>query len=255
MSKKIALVTGASGGIGKEFVRSLLAEPLDEIWSIARNQEKLETLKQEFGDRVVVISADLANSQGIEIVAAKLQDESPEILFLINNAGVAKMGSYEEFSLAEIENTIALNCTALAALCNLCLPRMPSGSYILNISSASAFQPLPHLNLYGATKVFERNYSRALNREVKERGIMVTAVCPSWVDTELLMREVNGRLVRFHGLVAPETVVSQALCDAKKGKDMSVCTLYTKWIHVLTKVFPQSWCMNTWQHMMKRYDA
>lgn len=248
-------MTGASGGIGKEFVRALLAEPLDEIWAVARNAQKLEALKQDFGERIVVLSADLATEHGIGLIAEKIQRENPKIQYLINNAGVAKMGAYDEFSLPEIEGTISLNCTALVALCRLCIPFMPSGSHILNISSASAFQPLPYLNLYGATKAFERNYSRALNREVEEKGITVTAVCPSWVDTELLLREVNGRSIRFPGLVAPEKVVTQALRDAKRGRDMSVCTLYTKWLHVLTKIFPHGWCMNTWQHMLRKYDA
>ncbi|MDF2843428.1 MAG: short-chain dehydrogenase/reductase [Herbinix sp.] len=108
---------------------------------------------------------------------------------------------------------------------------MRQGSRILNISSASSFQPLPYLNLYSSTKAFERSYSRALNAELKGTGITATAVCPSWVDTDLLLKEMNGRKIKFPGIVSPDRVAVQALKDAKRGKDMSV---YTDWIFLMS---------------------
>lgn len=253
MEKRIAIVTGASGGIGKEFTKLMLKEAVDEIWAIARTQSKLTALKNELGDKIVTISKDLSNSAELLSIGKMLEEQKPVIAYLINNAGIAKMGSYKDFTAKEIETTININCCALVVLCNLCIPYMKSGSKILNISSASSFQPLPYLNLYAATKAFERNYSRALNVELKKTGITSTAVCPSWVDTDLLMKEYNGKKIKFPGIVSPERVAIKALNDAKSGKDISVCTFYVKYLHALAKFTPQKLIMNLWVIRIKKF--
>ena len=253
MQKKIAIVTGASGGIGKEFTKLLVLEEVDEVWAVARNQEKLIALKGELGDKIVIISKDLSQTEELISIGKMLEEEKPVIAFLINNAGVAKMGNYDDFAVKEIEDTIKINCSALTILCTLCIPYMKKESRILNISSAASFQPLPYLNLYAATKVFERAYSRALNIELKKKGISVTAVCPSWVDTDLLIKEVNGQKVKFPGIVSAEKVAKKALSDAKRGKDMSVCTLYVKYLHFLSKIYPQKLIMKVWVDKIKKY--
>lgn len=253
MGKKIGIVTGASGGIGKEFTKLLLKEEVDEIWAIARNKEKLTTLKQELGDKIVTISKDLSKTEEVLSIGKMLEEQKPVIAFLINNAGIARMGNYNDFSVEEIEDTIKINCSAFAILCTLCIPYMKRESRILNISSASSFQPLPYINLYAATKVFERYYSRALNMELKKTGISVTSVCPSWVDTDLLIKEMNGKKVKFPGVVSPEKVAIKALRDAKRGKDMSVCTLYVKYLHILAKILPQKLIMNMWVNNIEKY--
>ena len=130
---------------------------------------------------------------------------------------------------------------------------MGKGSRILNISSASAFQPNPYINLYAASKAFERSYSRALNVELKGTGITSVAVCPGWIDTEMLQKEINGKKVRFPGLVTTERVVGQAIKDAKRGKDMSVCSLYVKCQHVNVKLMPQKWVMKIWMAGIGKY--
>lgn len=130
---------------------------------------------------------------------------------------------------------------------------MQRGARIINVCSASAFQPVPYLNLYAATKAFERSYSRAMNAELKPLGISVTAVCPSWIDTDMLIREVNGKKVKFGGLVKPEKVAQKALKDANKGKDMSVCSFYVKCQHINVKLFPQKLTMKIWLNSIKKY--
>lgn len=115
-----------------------------------------------------------------------LKEQEPSVLWLVNNAGIARMAPVTEFSVSEIKRTIDLNCKAPVLLINICIPFMEKGARILNVSSAFAFQPVPYINLYASTKAFERSYSRALNAELKPSGITVTAVCPSWVDTENL---------------------------------------------------------------------
>ena len=203
-------------------MRELAKEALDEIWIIGRNEQRLLALKNEFGERIMPICKDLTKKEDV-------------------------------LSFSEIEQTIDLNCKAPAALINICIPFMERGAKILNISSASAFQPVPYINLYAATKAFERSYSRALNAELKPCGITVTAVCPSWVDTDMLVREINGKKVRFPGMTAPEKVVRKALKDAKRGRDMSICSLYVKCQHFYVKLLPQRLTMKIWLHGIKNY--
>lgn len=251
--KKIAILTGATGGLGKEFVKQIVIEDIDEVWAIARNQEKLSELRTQYGEKVVPISIDLSEMEGIRQIEELLQVHKPHVEYLINNAGLAKMGKYDEFSLEEIDNTINLNCKAPVMLSRICIPYMGKGSKILNISSASAFQPNPYINLYAASKVFERHYSRALNVELEGTGIASVAVCPSWTDTDLLLKEINGKKVKFPGLVTADRVVKDAIRDAKKGKDMSVCSLYVKCQHVNVKLLPQKWVMKLWMSGLGKY--
>ncbi|MDE7254530.1 MAG: SDR family NAD(P)-dependent oxidoreductase [Acetatifactor sp.] len=251
--KKIAIVTGSSGGIGQVFVRELAKENLDEIWIVGRNEQRLLALKNELGGKIVPICKDLTKQADLLSFSDLLKMQNVSVLWLVNNAGIAKMAPSKEFSFSEIEQTIDLNCKAPAVLINLCIPFMEKGAKILNLSSASAFQPVPYINLYAATKAFVRSYSRALNEELKPYGITVTAVCPSWVDTDMLPKEIKGKAVNFPGIVTPERVVKKALQDAKKGRDMSICSFYVKCQHFNVKLLPQKWTMKIWLRGIKKY--
>ena len=251
--KKIVILTGATGGLGREFLNQILKEEIDEVWAIARNEQKLSALRNEYGNKVVPIPLDLSDCSAVEQLGAMLKEQKPTVSYLINNAGLAKMGKYNEFSLDEIDQTINVNCKAPVMLAQVCIPYMGSGSRILNIASASAFQPNPYINLYAASKAFERSYSRALNVELEGTGIHAVAVCPGWIDTELLQKEIKGKKVRFPGLVTPQQVVTQAIKDAKRGKDMSVCSLYVKYQHLIVKLLPQRWVMKIWMMGIGKY--
>lgn len=251
--KKIAILTGATGGLGKEFLRQILNEEIDEVWAIARNEKKLSELSAQYGEKVITVPIDLSDLTGIRKVEDMLKECTPHVEYLINNAGLAKMGNYNDFSIEEIDKTINVNCKAPVMVSKICIPYMGKGSKILNISSASAFQPNPYINLYAASKAFERSYSRALNVELEGTGITSVAVCPSWVDTELLQKEINGKKVKFPGIVTADRVVKQAIRDAKRGKDMSVCSLYVKCQHINVKLLPQKWVMKIWMAGLGKY--
>ena len=279
--KRIAIVTGATGGIGSEFVKALFKEKLDEIWMIGRSLTKIEETgknilesmnekdsilaeqsknSQDSGKidaricpKLISVTLDLTKYEELAVLREKIQSENADIRYLINNAGIAAAKASTEFMEAEITQTISLNCTAPVLLTNLCIPFMEAGSHILNLSSASAFQPVPYINLYASTKAFERSYSRALNVELKEKGITVTAVCPSWVDTKLLTKEVNGKKIHFAGMVSPDRVVKQAMKDTKKGKDMSICSFYVKCQHFNVKIWPQRFSMKLWMMQIRKY--
>ena len=250
---KIAIITGATGGLGREFVNELLKKDVDEIWAVARNAEKLGELKTKYGEKIRPVKCDLGSADDLAELSALICAERPDIRILINNAGIGKMGSYDEFSPEEITKTIDLNCKAICLLCGYAIPFMSPDSRILNISSASSFQPVPYLNLYAASKSFVRSYSRALNVELKDKGIICTAVCPGWIDTDMLKKEYNGKPVRFPGIVSPNRVAVQALRDSEKGKDMSVCGFYVKYEHFLSKILPQKTIMKIWLMGIKKY--
>lgn len=251
--QKIAIITGASGGIGQAFVQELIKETLDEIWVVGRNEQHLLELKDKFGDKIKPICKDLTNSSDITSFSNLLKERNVLLCWLINNASIARMDASREFTSLEIEQTIDLNCKAPVMLSNICIPYMKNGSKILNISSASSFQPVPYINLYASTKAFERNYSRALHAELAPYGITVTAVCPSWVDTTMLTKEINGKKVHFPGIVNAKRVALTAIKDAKKGKDMSICSFYVKCQHINVKLFPQKLTMKFWLHTIKKY--
>lgn len=250
---KIAIVTGASGGIGKEFVQELVKEPLDEIWVVGRKEQGLLALKDKFGAKIIPVCKDLTKSEDLLPFSDLLRKRNSSVLWLVNNAGIARMAPSQDFSFSEIEQTIDLNCKVPVALINICIPFMEKGSKILNISSASAFQPVPYINLYAATKAFELSYSHALHAELKSCGIQVMAVCPSWVDTEMLTKDINGKKVHFPGIVAPEKVAKKALKDAKKGKDTSICSFYVKCQHLNVKLLPHKLTIKIWLKSIRKY--
>lgn len=250
MSKKvIAIVTGASSGFGKEFVKLMMDEELSEIWAVARNQEKLDKLVEEFGEKIRTFPMDLSDRTNYEKLEEQLKAEGVTVKYLVNNAGFVKFASFEDISVTETLNMIDLNVASVVALGLKCIPFMEKGSRIINIASQSAFFPLPYMNVYSATKVFVRNYTRALNVELKDKGITATAVCPGWMKTALFERGNVGAkkaVNNFTGIVTPEVVAKKAFKDAKKGKDISVYGLYNKSTHFLSKIMPQRMMMKVW---------
>jgi len=254
MEKRIAIITGAAGCIGSEFVKLMLLEGLDEIWAIDKNEERLAELKTVYGDKLVTMALDLTDFAELRTIGVLLQDTKPLVAYLINCAGLARFGSYDTFHAEEIQKTIAVNCTAMAVMSSMCIPYMKEGCRIVNLVSASSFQPLPYLNLYASSKAFARNYSRALNWELKRaKGITVTAVCPGWADTDMLPKVENGKEVKLPSVLTPEMVAVQSLKAAKKGKDLTVFPFLFKFEHLLAKVLTQKASMNVWFGIIKKY--
>lgn len=252
----IAIVTGGSSGLGKEFVNLLLEEKnIDEIWVIARDVEKLNALKNEFGDKVITFSADLSQLGQVNDFGNIMKDRKLTIKVLINNAGFGKFAPFDYISIDESLNMMNLNMGAVVAMTYICIPYMDSGSHIINISSQSSFQPVPYYNIYGSTKVFLRHFSRALNLELKNRGICVTVVCAPWLDTNFFERaQTNSKKGpnNFVGIVSPDKVAKKALRDAKLNKPLSVYGPHSKLSHIGGKFLPHSLLMKAWlkqQHL------
>lgn len=246
----IAIVTGATGDIGEEFVKSLLSET-DQVWAVGRSENKLTSLKEKYGDKIVPVRVDLSDRNDIFSFCEKIESEKPEIRYLVNNAGVAKMKPVSDFTLEEISDMLDINDKAATLICRACIPYMVKGSYILNVASASAFQPNPYIALYSASKAYLLSFTRSLN--VENENITCTAVCPGWVDTQMLPKQRDGKDIRYPGMTPASKVVEVALKDCHKGKDVSVCSFYFRYMRFLSKVTPHSIAMKMWVKAIRQY--
>ena len=253
---KIAIVTGASSGMGREFVRQLhtYIQP-DEIWAIARRQAALEELASETSISVRPIVLDLGKASSFEAFSALLATEKPEVELLVNAAGFGKFGDLEAIPMEDDLNMIDLNCKALVAMTRLCLPYMHRGSHILQLDSLSAFQPVPYITTYGATKAFVLSYTRACNAELKPRGIRMMAMNPAWVKTEFFNHafQTNNRVQYFNYVQEAKAVVAVGLKDLYRSKkDMSIPGLGVKLQVLGVKLLPHKLVMKTWMNQQKK---
>jgi len=250
--REIAIITGATGGLGKEFVKQLIDE-VDEVWSVGRNMDKLNNLCAEFGEKIRICRVDLSNPNNLDTLKNELDKEEISVKYLVNNAGTGRMAASTDFSAEEIEGHINTHNTSMAILCNICIPYMKKGSHIINVASQSAFQPVAYINLYAASKAFCYSYSRALNMELEGSGITVTVACPGWIKTELLATELNGHKVKFPHLAEASDVVRKTIKDAKRGKDISVYSSYVKRMQFYSKVYPHKTIMRMWLNSIRKY--
>ena len=253
---KIAIVTGASSGMGREFVRQLCGyiQP-DEIWAIARRKTALEELASETDIPVRPIVLDLGEAESFRVFSALLEAEKPDVQLLVNAAGFGKFGDFQGIPLEDDLDMIDLNCKALVAMTRLVLPYMHRGSHILQLDSLSAFQPVPYITTYGATKAFVLSYTRACNAELKPQGIRMMAMNPAWVKTEFFNHafQTNNRVQYFNYVQEAGDVVAQGLKDLYRSKkDVSIPGLGVKLQVLGVKLLPHKLVMKTWMNQQKK---
>mgnify|MGYP004615601147 FL=1 len=238
---KIAVVTGASSGLGREFARQISARysKFDEIWLIARRTERLEEVADEIKLTSRVISLDLSSNDELLSLKELLEENTPDIKLLVNCAGYGKSGSFDELDYDEQLGMIDINCRALTAVTKLCLPYISSNSRIIELASAAAFMPQPDFAVYAATKAYVMNFSKAINKELKPKKITVTAVCPGPVDTEFFdIAGKNVKPLKRMVMAKPENVVEQAIKDAALGNELSIYGRTMKLAHVAGRFLP-----------------
>lgn len=251
---KIAVVTGASSGIGEEFVLALdRAEQFDELWLIARRLERLETLSAQTRAKARLISLDLTKDESIAAYAKLLEEYHPHIAVLVNASGFGKLKAFEEEPLSVYNEMIDLNVKALMAMTYVSLPYMERGSRIYQMGSLSSFQPVPYINVYAATKAFVLSFTRSLNVELRGRGIRAMAVCPGWVKTEFLDHaKTDSTITYFNRFYEAKDVVRGALRDMARGKDVSVFGFSTRMLVLLTKLLPMRLVFKIWLKQQKK---
>ena len=222
-----ALITGASSGIGEALARIFNANG-HKLVLVARRVERLEALSLELtrseGD-VIPIAMDLAKQKAPAQLVKQLQEKSVSIDILVNNAGVTYAGLFSEMKPSDIQSMLQLNSVSVSMLTRLLLPGMLERRYgkILNIASISAFQPVPSLALYAASKSLVLSLSEALSEELKNTGITATALCPGLTDTAMMdnTEKFEASLPDF--LIADVNRVAQEGYDAcMKGQAVHI---------------------------------
>lgn len=254
--KTIAIVTGASSGLGREFVRQIDADgpAVDEIWVIARRAGKLLELRRTVRTPVQVLPLDLTLPDSIDRLAEKLRAERPQIRLLVCSAGFGRVGSYAEISRRDCDDMIALNCRAAVDVTQCCIPYMEAGGRIAEICSMVAFLPLSYMNVYAASKAFLLRYSRALRVELKPAGVSVTAVCPYWVtDTEFVgqSRKSGGaqRVTFYKGAAATPDTVRKAMRDIRRGRAVSTPSPVSRVMRVAGSLLPDTALLWCWERL------
>jgi|HubBroStandDraft_5_1064220.scaffolds.fasta_scaffold131298_1 short-subunit dehydrogenase len=242
----IALITGASSGLGEEFARQLARENYDLVLT-ARREDRLQTVAAEAlklgSSKVEVIAIDLGQPDGATKLHRQVSERGLEIECLINNAGFGTHGIFHKLPLEREVEEINLNITSLVAMTRLFLEGMVARrrGTIINVASTAAFQPVPYMATYGATKSFVLDFSEAVAYEVKSSGVTVMALCPGPTRTEFQdVAGVNETGVPSFAYMDAKTVVAQALASAKRGKSVRINGIMNLVMAQSTRITPRS---------------
>lgn len=235
----IGIITGASSGLGWEFALQISRRyPLDELWLIARREERLQLLSEQLETHSRIFSMDLTRPENLTSLQTALSEKPYRVRFLINNAGFGKRGPFQKLSLDSQLDMIDLNIRALVQLTYYCLPVMQSGDRILQVASSAGLLPMGNFSVYSATKAFVINFSNGLAAELSKKNITVTAVCPGPVETEFHRVATDGQSDSTSlPMATSEQVVYKALNDAERGKWMSLYGASIKFLPLITRVF------------------
>jgi uncharacterized protein len=226
--RPLALVTGASGGIGAD-IAVLLAEKKHDLIVTARSKDKLaalaETLEKEHGISVMVLSADLSDPLAPEKIGEFVRQRSLEVDVLVNNAGVGSYGPFAEIDAKTDLSLLAINVTALTHMTKIFLPGMleRKRGRILNVGSTAGFVPGPLMAVYYASKAYVLSLSVALANEVQGSGVTVTCLCPGATKTAFDTTAGNDKTRLFQGSVMGSMEVAKTGVDAMfRGDVISV---------------------------------
>lgn len=241
----VIIITGASSGMGAEFVWQLdrAYGGTYEIWMIARRKKELFAVahKKNLAHDTRILDMDLTCEEDMDQFRKLLADEKPVIRILVNSAGYGIMGNFAESDLHAQLGMIDVNCRALTEMTYTCIPYMGKDSRIIQLASSAAFLPQPYFAVYAATKSYVYSFSRALRRELSDRQICVTAVCPGPVDTPFFDRaEKTGKTLALKKLAMAraDRVVRKAIKDAYHRHERSVYHPVIRGFEAAAKVIP-----------------
>ena len=233
-ARPLALVTGASTGIGYAFVKLLAQEGYDVI-AVARSIEPLLALKEPLealcGAALFPLSLDLTSPEAAQELSAKVADQGRGLSLLINNAGFGTIGAFEAMERQDQLSMIDLNLRIVTELTHVFLPQLlQTKGGIINVASLSAFAPMPYMAVYGATKSYLLTFSKMLHHEVKPKGVIVTALCPGY--TQSAFHERAGvskvKLPRVLPKETADSVAQKGFQAWKKGRVVIVPGLVNK---------------------------
>jgi short-subunit dehydrogenase len=243
---KTALITGASNGIGYELA-SIHAEHGDDLIVVARTKCKLDvlktTLEKRFGIKVLTIEKDLSVPGAAEEVYHEINSRNITVDFLVNNAGFGDISLFAESDWTRQERMINLNVMALTHLSRLILPDMISrkSGKILNVASTASFQPGPTMAVYFATKSYVLSFSEAINNELKEHGVTVTALCPGSTESGFhAAANGEGRHIKERKLPSAREVAEFGYKSMMKGKAVAIPGIMNSIMATSVRFIPRS---------------
>jgi len=249
---KTALITGSSNGIGFELAK-IHAEKGDNLVLVARNKSKLDELKREFEQQhkvlVYTIGKDLSLPGAAREVYDELKQQNISVDYLINNAGFGDFGLFADSDWNKQEKMINLNITALTHFTRLFLPDMikQGSGKIMNVASTASFQPGPTMSVYFATKAYVLSFSEAVNNEVREKGITVTALCPG--STESGFQAAAGleesKLIKGRNLPSSKQVAEYGYRAMMKGKTVAIHGLMNAIMATSVRFIPRALVVKT----------
>lgn len=262
---RIALITGASSGLGREYAHWASDHGgYDQIWAVARRRERLEELAAELSTPVRPVPLDLTDKASITQLKELLDEAATQdkahgekfsVGLLVNAAGLGKFGTYADMTCEEVDTMVDLNCRALVDVTQVALAHMERGGRIIQIASSASFQPLPGLNVYAASKAFVRSYTRALRFELRGRGIFVTAVCPLWVKTEFIdvaRQTANGQTVRHpFPVFGARRVVRWSMLVNAVNYPIATCCVTGLLMRIADKIIPAPVIMWIWEGLRR----
>ena len=254
--KRIAIITGASSGMGKEFALEIDKKfnSIDEIWIVARRKELLEELRDNINKPCLLINEDITEKGFYLRLSKILKQENVGVKILINCAGYGIVGNVGYAAHDVSIGMINTNCVGLTSVIHVVLPYMMKQSRIINLASSAAFLPQPDFAIYAASKSYVLSFSRALNCELRKREIFVTAVCPGPVATDFFRIAEDGEKKAWFKdlfMAEPEQVVKKALCDSVNKKEISIYGIPMNLFYLLTKLVPHRIILKIYSGLMK----
>ncbi|MDX1770964.1 MAG: SDR family oxidoreductase, partial [Planococcaceae bacterium] len=240
--KKTALITGATSGLGYEFVQ-LLAKEQYNLIVVARNEEKLLSIKSEFPLlNVTTIPMDLSKPGSVRKLVEEIQEKELQVDVLINNAGFGLLGKFDELNVEKQLEMIQLNISALTELTHAFLPQMKKQKFgqIMNVASTAAFQPGPMMAVYYATKAYVLSFSEALVEELVGTGVTVTTLCPGATKTNFGSVANVEKTKMFSKAMDATTVAALGYNGMKNGKRVVITGGSNKIGATAAKFLPRS---------------
>lgn len=240
--KKIAVITGASGGLGRGYVQALSQQmsafDIDEFWLIARSEDRLNALSDEIHVHTRIFPVDLTDESSYGLIEKSLKSGNYQVLLLINSAGMGLSDTSEKIGNTGEQRMISLNDSATVSMIQLCLPYMTAGSRIVNLASIAGFQSMAGFNTYAASKAFVLNYSRALRQELLPQKISVTAVCPYWVRDTGFIETASGHQSSPFLSAKTSSVIKRSLRTIKRRGLISTPSIVSFLDFILGRLFP-----------------
>lgn len=238
---EIAIVTGASSGLGEEFVSVIEKDypDLNEVWVIARRKEKLEKFKETYGN-IRVIPLDLAKDESYAELAEILQAEQPNVRLFINNAGYARSGSFLSMEEKDILSIVNLNVKGFTMVAKIVAPYLGEGSIAILVGSVSSFTGIPYQSVYSASKAYVKSFGSAFHLEMRRKGVKVLTLSPGNMDTEMnpIGRAKQSKKISQLPYLDKAKLARNALKKAKRGKHHYTMGIFYKGFHLLSKILP-----------------